>query len=82
MHESVSKYVLEELRAQVPKISIRGEPESILLACLYQELLSRVMEECKRFADRDSTKHITPEHLDEAVEALLGDIDRESDGGA
>ncbi|ADJ41755.1 ACR199WAp [Eremothecium gossypii ATCC 10895] len=80
MYEPVSNYVLEELREQIPKISVRGEPESILLSCLYQELLSRVIEESKRFADRDSTKHITAEHLDEAVEALLGDVDRGADG--
>lgn len=67
----IQDYVVRELRKYCVREEVPNEAEELLLACLYQELLRKVLKAAQREAQSDGSREIKDYHIETALEILL-----------
>ncbi|QLL33943.1 hypothetical protein HG536_0F02680 [Torulaspora globosa] len=67
----IQDYVVRELRKSCAEEGEPNEAEELLLACLYQELLRKVLKKAQREAQLDGLREINESHIENALESML-----------
>lgn len=67
----VEEHVVNELRKCSSKEEEPNEAEGMLLSCLYQELLRKVLQIAKSQASSDGSREVQPYHIESALEIVM-----------
>lgn len=67
----VEEHVVKELKKFCLEEEGPNKAEGLLLSCLYQELLNKVMRVAGAQALADGSREIKPYHVDSAVEIVM-----------
>lgn len=70
----IQDYVVRELAKCCAREEEPNEAEELLLACLYQELLRKVLKKAQREASLDGSREIKDYHVETALESVLEDL--------
>lgn len=66
----IQDYVVKELRKCCDQNEEPNDEEGMLLSCLFQELLRKVLIEAQLQAQADGSREIKPYHLHSALESI------------
>lgn len=67
----VEEHVVNELRKCSAKEEEPNKAEGLLLSCLYQELLRKVLKVAQLQAQLEGFREIQPYHIESAVETVM-----------
>lgn len=67
----IQDYVVTELRKCCAEEGEPNEAEELLLACLFQELLRKVLKKAQREAQSDGVREINELHIESALESMM-----------